>query len=183
MMRARLALLLALACLSSGCLVITLQPVYDDTSLEVDDTLIGTWQAQEPGATVVVERGEWKSYRIAYTARSTSYAFVAYVTKIGDALFLDLSPEHGLEEGPLTVPAHGLCRLQHDGDRVTVTPLNYDWFTAASRAGTLKGLDPALDARQNMILMSKTAALRAWLLAHLKTADAFREPITFNRVK
>ncbi len=182
-MRARLALLLVVACLSPGCLVISLQPAYEDTSLEVDETLPGTWQASEQGWTVAVERGEWKSYRVAFTARNTSYTFVAYLTKIGDAVFVDLTPANALEEAPLIVPTHGVCRLQHDGDRLTVAPLDYDWFTAAVRAKTLMRVDTAFDVRQNLILTSKTAALRAWLLAHLKSADAFREPITFNRVK
>ena len=183
-MRARLALLLlVLACLSSGCLVITLQPVYDDTALEVDETLAGTWQASEPPSTVVVERGEWKSYRVTYTARNTSYAFVAYLTRIGDGLFLDLTPAGALEAGPLIVPVHGVCRLQHDGDRLAVAPFDYDWFTAALRAKTLARLETAFDARQNLILTSKTPALRAWILAHQKTADVYREPITFTRAK
>jgi hypothetical protein len=182
-MRARLALLLALACLSPGCLVITLQPAYDDTSLEVDDGLTGTWQSPELGSSVVVDRGEWKSYRVTYSARNVSYAFAAYLTKIGDALFLDLTPAHGLEEAPLMVPTHGVCRLQRDGDRVTIASFDYDWFAAAARARTLARLDSAFDARQNLMLTSSTPALRAWILAHLKTADAFREPITFTRAK
>jgi len=182
-MRARLALLLAFACLSSGCLVITLQPVYDDSALEVDETLAGTWQSQEPASTVVVERGEWKSYRVTYTARSTSYTFVAYLTRIGDALFLDLTPARGLDEVPLLVPAHGVCRLQHDGDRATIVPFDYDWFTAALRSKTLARVDAAFDARQNLVLTSRTPALRAWILAHQKAADVFGEPVVFTRMK
>jgi hypothetical protein len=179
----RLAVLLALACLSSGCLVITLQPIYDDGSLEVDEGLAGSWRGEEQNATVVVERGEWKSYRVTYTARTTSYAFVAYLTKIGDALFLDLTPDHGLEAGPLMIPAHGVCRLQRDGDSLTIAALDYDWFTAAIRAKKLAGLETALDGRQNLLVTSKTAAARSWLLAHLKTPDVFREPVTFTRSK
>ena len=177
----RLAVLLGLACLSSACLVTTLQPVYDDGSLEVDDTLAGTWQAQELGATVAVERGEWKSYRVAYTARSTSYVFVAYLTKIGDAMFLDLTPAQGLEAGPLMIPAHGVCRLQHQGDTLTIAALDYDWFAAAGSAKKVAGLETSLDVRQNVLLTSKTQVLRTWLLAHLKTQDLFREPVTFTR--
>jgi hypothetical protein len=182
-MHARLALLLAVACLSSGCLVITLQPVYDDAALEVDETLAGTWRSEEPASTVVVERGEWKSYRVTYTARSASYTFVAYLTRIGDGLLLDLVPARGVEDVPLIVPAHGVCRLQHEGDRVTIAPFDYDWFTAAVRSKTLTRLETAFDARQNLILTSKTAALRAWILAHQKTADVFREPVVFTRAK
>ncbi len=176
-----LALLIALACLSSGCFVITLQPVYDDASLVADDALPGTWQGQEPAATVVIGPGEWKAYRITYTARTTSYAFVGYLTKIGDAVLLDLTPAHGLEADPLTVPAHGICRLQREGDTLTLAPLDYDWFTAALRARKLAPLDAAVDGRQNLLVTSKTAVVRAWLLAHLKNADVFREPVTLTR--
>lgn len=178
-----LAFLLVAASISSGCLVLALQPIYDDASLEVDEALAGAWQGQEQAATLVVERGEWRSYRVTYTARNTSYALVGYLTKIGEVTFLDLTPEHGLEAGPLTIPAHGVCRLQHEGDTVTILPLDYDWFMTAVRAKTLMKLETALDGRQNLLLTSKTAVLRAWLLAHLKTADAFREPLTFTRIK
>jgi hypothetical protein len=176
-----LAVLLALACLSSGCLVTSLQPIYDDSSLEVDETLAGTWQGLEQGATVVVERGEWKSYRLTYTSKSTSYGFVGYVTRIGDALFLDLTPAGGLEGSPLLIPAHGICRLQHDGDNLRVAVLDYDWFTSAIKAKKLAALEGALDSRQNLLLTSKTETLRAWLSRNLKTANAFREPIAFTR--
>jgi hypothetical protein len=179
----RLAVLLAFACLSSGCLVTNLQPIYDPGSLEADDSLVGTWQGQDQGATVVVERGEWKSYQLTYTSRSTSYVLVGYLTRIGDALFLDLTPAHGVEAGPLMVPVHGICRLQHEGDTVTVAVLDYDWFTSALKAKKLVGLDAAVDSRQNLLLTSTTEAVRAWLSKNLKTADAFREPITFTRAK
>ena len=179
----RLAVLLALACLSSGCLVTSLQPIYDDSSLEVDETLVGAWQGREQGATVVVERGEWKSYQITYTLKSTSYALVGYLTKIGDSLFLDLTPAQGLEAVPLMIPAHGVCRVQRDGDTVTIAALDYDWFTAARRSKKLAGLETALDARQNLLVTSKTETLRTWLLARLKAADVFREPVAFTRVK
>ncbi len=178
-----LALLLALACLSSGCFVIALQPVYDDASLTTDEGLPGTWQAQDPAATVVIEPGEWKAYRVSYTARATSYAFVGYLTRIGDAVLLDLTPAHGLEADPLTVPTHGLCRLQHEGNTLTLAPLDYDWFTAAFRARKLAPLETALDGRQNLLVTSKTAVVRAWLLAHIRSGEIFREPVTLTRAR
>lgn len=180
---ATLAGLLACACLSSACLVLTLQPIYDDGSLESDDGLLGTWVSEEQPATVTVERGEWKAYRISYTSRSTSYALVGYLTRIGDVTFLDLTPAQGLEAGPLMIPAHGVCRLRRDGDTLAVNALDYEWFTAARGSRKLAALDMTMDSRQNLLLTSKTSALRAWLLAHLKTADAFREPVTFTRGK
>ena len=179
----RLAVLLALTCLCSGCLVTSLQPIYDDGSLETDDLLVGAWQGAEQGATVVVERGEWKSYRITYTLKSSSYTLVGYLTRIGDALFLDLTPAGGLEAGPLMIPVHGICRLRRDGDALGVAVLDYDWFAAALKAGKLPALGAALDSRQNVLLTAPTGALRTWLSKNLKTAEAFREPATFTRSK
>lgn len=176
------ALLVVAACLFPGCLVLSMQPAYDAESLEVDETLVGKWQAQDQPATVVVERGEWKSYRINYSSRNTSYALTGYITKIGDALFIDVTPLGGLEGVPLMVPAHGIARLQHTGDTVTIAALDWEWFTADARAKTVARLAPALDARQNLLLTCKTPVLRAWLLANLKTADAFREPVVFRRL-
>ena len=176
-----LVVLLALACTLSACLVTSLQPIYDDASLEVDETLPGTWQASEQGATVVVERGEWKSYRLTCTMKGASYALVGYLTRLGDSLFLDLTPASGLEAGPLTIPAHGICRLRHDGDSVTIAVLDYDWFTVAIKAKKLATLDAALDSRQNLLVTSKTPIVRAWLSKNLQAADVFREPIAFTR--
>ncbi len=182
--RARVpALAVLLAFLCPGGLVTTLQPIYDAGSLEVDDTLRGSWQSQDLGATVVVERGEWKSYRLTYTARSTSYAFVGYLTKIGDWLFLDLTPAQALEAGPLVIPAHGICRLRHEGDALSVAVLDYDHFMSAVRARKLSGLEAALDARQNLLVTSKTDALRAWLQKNAGSVEVFREPTSFARAK
>jgi hypothetical protein len=141
-----LALLLAAACAASGCLVATLQPVYTDTSLVSDDGLVGTWDCQELGATVVVERGEWKAYQIAYTSKRTSLTLVGYLTKTGEATLLDLSPAHGLDAGPLLFAAHGVGRFERAGDHLTVAPLDYTWFAAAAQARKLGKLETTFDA-------------------------------------
>ncbi len=182
-MRLRLAVLIACACLSPACLVTTLQPVYDAESLVVDEALAGTWQAQEAPITVVVERGEWKSYRVTYTERKESYALVAYLTRIGENVFVDLTPAHGVEEVPLMIPVHGVALLRHSGDSLAVVPLDYDWYTAAIREKKAGRPEGAIDARQNILLTSKTDTLRAWLSQQVKTGEGFREPTAFTRAR
>ena len=126
------AALAVVACASSGCLVVSLEPIYTPATIQTDDPLLGSWEDTEDGSTAVVERGEWKSYRVTYTSGSTSLDLTAYETTIGDRTFLDLTPARGLESGPLMIPAHLACRLTRTGDRVIVTGLSYDWFTATS---------------------------------------------------
>ena len=48
-MRPALLAVVAAACLSSGCLVISLQPAYDDRSLTFDEALLGEWENAEDG--------------------------------------------------------------------------------------------------------------------------------------
>ena len=176
-----LAFVLAAACLSCGCLVVTLQPVYTDSELQTDEGLAGTWESQELGATAVVERGEWKAYRIAYTSKSASLAFVGYLTKIGETRYLDLTPVRGLEAGPLMIPAHGVCRFERAGNHLTLAAFDYDWFVATQQARTLGKLEATFDGRQNLLLTSPTEAVRAWLLARPAAGDEFREHVTFVR--
>src|SRR6185436_15380711 len=94
------ALVLAAALASSGCLVLSLQPVYDAASVVFDDALIGTWVNTEDETSAIIERGEWRSYKVAYTDRFSTRTFQANLTKIAAARFLDLTEMRGADPGP-----------------------------------------------------------------------------------
>jgi len=64
-MRRAAILTLALLC-APGCLVLSLQPAYDDETIAWDPELVGSWVDADDNVTMDVERGEWKSYRIKY---------------------------------------------------------------------------------------------------------------------
>lgn len=178
----RLLVLLAAATASPGCLVLSVASLYDADSIEVDDRLVGTWEARDRSATAVVERGEWKSYRITYSERAEKFAFVGHLTKVRDDVFLDLAPLHGVESMPLLVPVHGFARVRHSADTLSLAPIDYDWLRPAVLAKKAGRLDAAFDARQNVLATSPTAVVRAWL-AELKSEDAFREPVEFVRAR
>ena len=179
----RLVLLAAVACASPGCLVVSLDPIYTATTIQADETLLGSWENPDDRSSVVVERGEWKSYRVTYTSGSTSLDLVAYETKIGDQTFLDLTPARGLESGQLMIPAHLACRLTKTGNALTISGLNYDWFVVSAEHHVLGKLDTAFDSRKNLVVVSGTDTIRAWIRAHLASAEAFGEPVAFTRRK
>src|SRR5262249_55752750 len=62
----RAAIVLA-AVVSSGCLVVSLQPVYDDKSITFEEPLLGKWSNTEDQIQATIERGEWRSYKVTYT--------------------------------------------------------------------------------------------------------------------
>lgn len=50
--------------MSSGCLVLSLNPGYDDTTIGWDPNLVGYWVDADDRATLQIDRSDWKSYRI-----------------------------------------------------------------------------------------------------------------------
>ena len=175
----RVALLLALAVVSSGCLVLSLQPAYDDQSLIFDEALVGHWENAEDQTAVTFERAEWRSYKVTYSDRFATWAFHANLTKVGTRLLLDLSEPTGTDPGPSLIPVHALYRVAVDGDTLTASALDYDWFSDAMARRALGRLAVALDGRRNEIVTSSTTQFRAWL-AHAPAA-AFGAPMTFSR--
>jgi hypothetical protein len=157
------AVALAAALASSGCLVLALHPAYDDAGLTWDPALVGTWYDSDDRVTVTIERGEWRSYRITYEHPIEKGVLTGYLTSVGDAYFLDLSPVRGQDYGSFLLPVHALLRIQRAPDRITVQALDYDRFATASKQGGLVGLPATLDHKQNAVITASTTALRQWL--------------------
>src|SRR5262245_48102433 len=101
------ALLLA-SMLSTGCLILALQPAYDADSVAFDDALVGEWENADDGSHATIERGEWRSYRITYGERSSTRTFQSNLTRVGAVSFLDLTEMRGTDPGPYLIPVHGV---------------------------------------------------------------------------
>ena len=170
----------AAAVLSSGCLVLSLQPAYDDKSIAFDEALLGKWSNTEDQTLATIERGEWRSYKITYVDHSTTRTFQGNLTTIGAMRLLDVTESRGADPGPYLVPVHGLFRIELDGDRLTAAALDYQWFTRAMAQKTIK-LPVSFDDRRNAVLAASTADLRRWLAK--PAADVFGDAMTFERAK
>lgn len=179
-MRCRALLLLsAIALTSCGCLVVSLQPAYDEGSVVFDGSLLGAWEDADDGLRATVERGEWRSYKIIYADRSSTREFQGNTTRIGDTTYLDLTEMRGIDPGPYLVPVHGVLRVVVDGDTLTAGLLDYNWVIHAMTDKTIGRLAPALDDRRNAVVTAPTSELRRWLVR--PPEDAFSAPMTFIR--
>ena len=165
--------------MSSGCLVVTLQPAYDEQSLVFEAALLGQWENAEDGTRATIERGEWRSYKITYVERTTTRVFQGNLTKIGASTFLDLTEMRGADPGPYLVPVHGVLRITLKVDALDVAMLDYDWFMRAMTRRTLGRLSTAVDDRRNAVITATTGELKRWL-AQIP-AGAFAAPATFTR--
>jgi len=176
---ASIAFLACLPLVSSACIVVSLQPVYDDSSVVFDQALVGTWVNAEDETAATIERAEWKSYKVAYTDRFATRTFHGNLTKIGDATWLDLTEVRGEEGGPFLLPVHGIFRVSVAGDVLSASPVEYGWLTRAIEQKAIKGLIATLDGRRNVVIASPTADLRKWLAA--APAEAVGVPVAYKK--
>ena len=176
-----LPLLLFVLASAPGCLVLGLHPAYGDESLGWDPALVGTWYSEDDRATIEIERGEWRSYRIHYVHTIETGDVTGYLTSIGDERYLDVMPARGEDRGAFTIPVHAVLRVELDGDRLELTPLSYDWFYDRLKSGRPAGIAASLDQKENVLIVAPTARLRTWLRAQHPDAAAFGAGAVFTR--
>ena len=175
-----------LACLSAGCLVAALHPVYEPRTIAFDPSLLGTWIPVEApeGRTLTFERGEWHSYHVEYADGGRRVRASARMTRVGRDLLLDVSPLDGTDLPPLTVPIHTIHRVTIEAETIGLAELDYDALAAQVRAGKAP-VPAALDARGNVVLTAGTVGLRRWLEQAQQegAADPFAEPVVYERLR
>lgn len=177
-----LLLWLAGAASASGCLVLSLHPAYDAESIGWDARLVGAWADTEDNASMDVARGEWSSYRVHYVHPIETGDLTAYLTSIGEERYLDLMPGRGEDAGSFLIPVHAVLRVRFEGERLELTPLSYDWFSdRLRRRAAAPGLQAVFDEKQNALIVSPSAALRAWLRVQPAGGPMFGAPAVFVR--
>jgi hypothetical protein len=164
---------------SSGCLVLSLQPAYDNESVVFDEALVGQWENTDDQTSATIERAEWRSYKIAYTDRSAPRLFHGNLTKIGASTLLDLTEIRGSDPGPYLLPVHGVFKVATSGDTLTVADLDYNWFLRGLTKKLVGRPASAVDDRRNVMLTVPTSELRRWLAR--APAEAFGAAATFTR--
>jgi hypothetical protein len=175
-------LLVAAACLSAGCLVLSVNPGFDDNTIAWDPNLAGTWVDAEDNASLRIERGEWRSYKMHYVHPIETGDLTGYLTVIGDDRYLDVMPARGEDRGSFLVPVHVLLRLRLQGDRLELSPLSYDWFADRLRAGqAIPGLAVAFDQKENALVFAPVDRWRDWLRVQSVDGPLFGAPATFER--
>lgn len=180
-MRRVLLFITALA-LAPGCLVLSVNPVYDAGSLGWEPALLGAWQDADDRSSMQIDRGEWRSYRIHYIHPIENGDLTGYLTAVGDDRYLDLMPARGEDRGSFVVPVHAILRVRLDGDQLELTPLSYDWFFDRLRVSTpVPGLAVALDQKENALIVSPSTRLRDWLRRQPRTGRMFGAPAVFTR--
>ena len=179
----RTLILLASVLLSTpACLVLSVNPAYEQKSIAWDPDLVGKWHNADDNVSMEIQRGEWQSYRVLYEHPIEKGALTAYLTLIDGTRYLDVMPVRGADRGSFLIPVHAVVRVRLEDDKLEVTPLSYDWFFDRVRGGrAVPALTTAFDQKENVLIMSPAAQLRTWLRAQPADGPMFGASATFTR--
>jgi hypothetical protein len=180
-MRTLFGMLLATA-FSCGCLVLSVNPVYDDKTIAWEPNLVGQWIDEDDKASLQIESSEWRSYKIHYVYPIETGDLTGYLTGLGNERFLDVTPARGADRGSFLLPLHAILHVRLDEDRLELTPLAYDWFADKLRAGKpIASLNATLDQKDNVLLVTPVDRLRDWLRVQSVDGAMFGASATFTR--
>ncbi len=170
-----------LACLSSGCLVAALHPVYEPGTIAFDPALVGRWvSGEDAGRSLTFERGEWLSYHVEYRDERQRIRASARLTRVGRTLVLDVAPLDGTDLPALTIPVHLIYRLEIGDETIALAELDYESLAAQARSGE-PAVAATIDGRGNVILTAGTRELRRWLDAAQDGEGPFADPVVYRR--
>jgi hypothetical protein len=178
------------ASLIAGCVVTSVYPYYQAKDVSFDDTLLGKWiPADATNASTAEEFWTFekindRTYKLTTVENKTNlYDVVRF--KLGGARFLDCLTR---ERSEIQTPSHILLRTEIVASQLKMELLDYKWL------GNLIEKNPRAirhiivpDEAQaekgsggGLVLTADTAELQKFILKHLKTKDAWVEPLVMK---
>ncbi|MFB3895611.1 MAG: hypothetical protein ACE14V_04835 [bacterium] len=174
--------LLSILLAFSGCIVASLNPLYDsDKELVSNPALVGTWASDDKETFTFVENGQ-NQYECTITSDSISNNFDVHLVKLGKYQFLDLYPKE-LDEKQMamnlyyrmhTVPVHSFSKISIKNDRLYVSMLNLDWTKKLIEQKKIK--IPYTESNGIIVLTGPSKQLQKFVLQYADDTEAFEIP-------
>ena len=182
----RLKVVAVALALSTGCIPLSLNPLYRDKDVVFEQWLVGVWRGEE--SRYVFERGEEGAYRLTMSevdgSKDAVMRFKAHLLRLGKYTFLDLASSETMDDfeeatdsmeswGFLQVPAHVFVRLKRTDDTLGLAILNQDWLKEALAHKKVR-LDYTLED-DRLLLTAPTSKLQSFVKKCAGNDDAFEE--------
>ncbi len=173
-----------LALVASGCYVQSFHPLYTDSVVAFEPSLVGTWVVEDDEEFVFTlidtTRG---TYTLLCEESGSTARFQAVLVELGGEKFLDIFPDPPATDNSFyqdhLFRVHNLLHVRHDADTLWVADFDAEWLeTAISKKRVTiphVGLDGAV------LLTAPTDQLQAFVRRHAKTPEAFSEPVRLRR--
>ena len=159
----------ALAVVTTGCTVRSLQPLYSEGDLAFEPGLLGVWRDKDSKDTWSIQRSGDRAYEIA-SSDSPGEKLEARLARVGDRQFLDLTPK--IFDEAFAVPAHVFVQVRLEGDVLHVALMDPAWLekALAAKEATVPHLRLASGS---VVLTAAPKQLQQFLLRHAADPKAF----------
>ena len=168
-----------------ACVPTTLHPLYTKNDLVIDSALVGIWGEEGDDERSIFEQSGSRAYTLTHVEDSTETRFDAHLVRLGDEVFLDLSPTDpdcelsGIFEFHTTV-LHSFFHVQQIEPVLRLSAMDYGWLQDHLKANPESIAHEVVNHR--IILTASTADLQAFILRHVRTEGAFEEAEELSRL-
>jgi hypothetical protein len=168
--------------LLTGCVVTSVHPFYTRNDAAFEPSLLGQWtNTQQAGESWTFRKEQPDSYHLTYVSDGKTNLCSVYLFKLDGQRFLDVASLEGdCELLPPPAPTHLLLRIEQLTPTARLAPLNHDWLKGLLEKEP-KALRHAMLGQKpddrRVVLTAETPELQEFLKKHLKTADAWHDPL------
>ena len=178
-------ILFAILTLCSGCIILSLHPIYAEQDIVFEPGLIGQWSEDGSKEVWAFSKVGTDSYALLHTDdKGRQGRFSAHLAKIGGKLFLDLFPDDpGPEENEWytyhLLPLHSFLQVVQIEPILQMRCPDLDWLERYIATNPDAIRHEKID--DEIILTASTKELQSFWLKHLDTEGAFGDPSDMRR--
>lgn len=187
-MKTKLLVLLACVTILTGCLVPSLNPLFEEKDLVSYSDLIGTWNQDGKDNNSWKFEKEGRRYKLTHVDEKKRTAlFDISIGKIGTNVFMDVFPADEKVEGlndfttVHLVPAHTFAKIEKHGRSLHLVMLDFEWM-----GKTLKDkptLVPHVMRGNYPVLTASTEELQKFVAKFAADTNAFNNSIDLQPKK
>lgn len=171
----RVAILLCLGFLVTGCPARSIFPLFTDKDVSFNPLLVGTWTHAD-GGTLTFAKSGVAGYHVTLQEKDETSTYTAQIGKLGNAWFIESSAENADNEYHL-LTASVVHRMWLERDSLTISALRNDWLKGMIDDGKLT--IPHVLRDGEIILTASTEELQKFVT--LYADSAFTDRDTFYR--
>lgn len=171
----------------TGCVVVSLNPFYQDKDLFFEPALLGRWRGEGQHWRFAPSEHEAKAYLVTYSDGGKESKMAGHLFKLEGEWFLDLFGKSVPDVVPPLIPSHVVLRVRLENGVFSYQALNYEWMgkwlkknpQALRHQWRVNPDSPPEEA--HFVLTAETADLQDFLRKQLKNADAWRDWMRLER--
>jgi hypothetical protein len=171
-----LVVVLACSLLMTGCLTLSVYPLYTAKDLVTEPQIEGKWITQEDNEVWEIHKSG-DAYMAVCPGDREGEPVDMRIVQLGGQRFLDLTAH---DAPSLAVPGHMFGKIAVTGDEMTIQLMTSSWLEKKAREAGL----PVLEMADNEILLTApTAELQKFVVRYAADPDAFEKPTKLKRLR